>query len=77
MDSILISSFSFLYSPGLLVTGKGSGRGHTSWNVWVLLDFVQERIQDMSQGDFESMFIKAWDSKTKKVFRTEAAESQE
>ena len=34
-------------------------------SVWIL-DFMQERSHDMSLGDFESMFIKAEDSETRK-----------
>ena len=45
---------------------------HTSQggNVWVL-DFVQERFHDMSPGDFESTFIKAGGSETKKRLKIE------
>ena len=45
------------------------------WDVWVL-DFVQEKIQDMSPGDFESLFIKVWNSETKEGLRIEEAKSQ-
>lgn len=40
------------------------------WNMWVVY-FVQERLQDESPGDFESLFTKAWDSKTKSLEQKE------
>ena len=31
------------------------------------LDFEQERFHNMSPGDYEEAFIKAWDNETRKV----------
>lgn len=46
------------------------------WNVWVI-DFVQERFQDMSPVDFESTVIKTWDSGTKEGLGIEEVRSQQ
>ena len=61
-----------------LVTGKGRRLKWvcpgTVWNAWAL-DFMQESFHERSPGDFESMFIKAGDSETKKGLMVEEARS--
>ena len=46
------------------------------WNVWVL-DFVRERWQDTSPGDFESTFIEAGDSEAKEGLKVEDTGSEQ
>ena len=51
------------------VTGKGPSGGGSApskvWDAWALY-FLQERIQDGSPGDFESVFIKLGTVKQRK-----------
>ena len=42
-----------------------------------VLDFMQEGFQDTGPGDFENIFIKAWDSETKEGLRIKEAPSQQ
>ena len=53
-------------------TGTGPEQAclRPAYSVWVL-DLLQQRFHNRSPGDFESMFIKAGDSKTKEGPRIE------
>lgn len=58
---------------------KDQAEASLSWHDLgcVVLDFLHERFQDTSPGDFENTFIKAWDSETKEGLRIEEARSQQ
>ena len=73
------SLIQFKFSAKCFCHWKGTGPRQvcpsTVWNVWIL-DFVQERIQDMSPGNFESAISKGRDSETEERLRVEEARSR-